>query len=51
MIKAFLNWLLSFFQSKKEKAIHKEIKEIDEQLEDIDKDDPSDEDLLARLNK
>lgn len=50
MIKMFLEWILSFFQKKEEKKIYKEIEEIDDKLEKIDDEEPTDSELLDRLN-
>lgn len=51
MIKSFLEWLLSFFQTKKEKQINQKIEDIDNKLEKIEDEKISDDDLLDRLNK
>ena len=51
MIKSFLLWLLSFFKSDEEKAVDKKIEEIDNKIKEIENEEPTDDDLLDRLNK
>lgn len=51
MIKRILEWLLSFFQTGKEKELNEEIKVIDEKLEKIDEKEYSDSERFDLLNK
>ena len=53
MIAAILEWLLSFFQkkTKKQEVIEAKIEEKEQELEEIENEEISDDDVIDYLNK
>ena len=51
MIKIFLEWLLSFFDTKEEKNTKQKIKDIEEKIKEVQDEKLSDNDIIDHLNK